>query len=160
MANHETRDWMSRTLFPHVHMHMPIHMHMHMLIHVHITCPAMGTSCVTPKYSSNNCQQTCQAVSKRSTNISGFGAHLKTVNILKIQYMHYNMITPVLRGWGCPPPPPCTVHFQRQLTTFYYHLDVPPPLVHLFVIFNDFHRLWTKMRQLFAPAGVPRLKIT
>ena len=45
------------------------------------------------------------------------------------------------------------VHFDTILTS-------PPPLGHLFVIFNDFHRFWTKMLQLFAPAGDPRLKIT
>ena len=26
----------------------------------------------------------------------------------------------------------------------------------IFVMFNDFHRFWTKMLQLFAPAGDPK----
>ena len=34
-----------------------------------------------------------------------------------------------------------------------------PPLVQLFIIFNDFYCFWTKMLQLFAPAGIPRAKI-
>ena len=49
-------------------------------------------------------------------------------------------------------------------TSFLYMLvpfsPPPPPLVHIFVIFNEFHRFWTKMLQLVAPAGDPRLRIT
>ena len=65
---------------------------------------------------------------------------------------------PVLGGGGSLLPrginrPPWDVFSFRGIT------PSPPPLGHLFVMFNDFHRLWTKMPQLFAPAGIPKAKV-
>ena len=65
-------------------------------------------------------------------------------------------ITPVLRGGGSKMSRDISdvilVHFGTILTS-------PPPWG-IYLSFNDFHCFWTKMLQLVAPAGDPRLKIT
>ena len=62
---------------------------------------------------------------------------------------------PCLKAGGSPLP--CTDTFSTVIDNI---LRSPTPLVHLVITVTDCHRLWTKMLHLFAPAGIPKAKIT